>query len=535
MLSPRASSASDALQVTGADGSALDDDEDDPYGARTLPVVDAPDVAALLAGAPPAPHAGEAIDVDVADLMGGDAVILGNLDQGEAESFLSDRTGSFLVASEVAEQAPPAPVYLSAEIASLLRPSAVPRHADDAAARRDFLRPVEGLVFDFVNGRRTLADLRAETGMAENDLRVVLALLLEKAMIEVARPHAAADPVERDDAAAAGFDDHTRELAELPPLADQDGSQPSAAAPPPAAPPSAPPPPAAAAYDELAMVPLPDPAAEASPWAVRQPAPSTAPSSGVFELPRSDEVIPARAAMRVDPLRPRQRNTPMPPAQRSRTRDTPPVPEREPQRMYQDKAGLKVARSTAAAPPPGASPATAPSKEAKSRAAHFYELAMKDLHEGRAGRAWGYAKMAADADPSDEKYRRMVADWGNMVGGAASSTSGASGQVGAKELFEASQQAEQAGDYEGAVAHARKLCEVAPTSAAAFNRLSVLLATRAKDFKGAYAAATTAVELDGNNMTYQSNMMKILTKLEDGDGKPAAGGRGGLVGKLFGK
>lgn len=533
VLDAHASSGRDALLVGASDGSELDDDDDDP---RTLPVLDAPDVAALLAGDAPAPHAVETLDVDLSDLMGGDAVILGALGEGEAESLLSDRTGSFLVAIEPLEQAPPAPVYLSGDVARLLTPTAVPRRADDALARRGFLRPVEGLVFDFVDGQRTLHDLRAETGISENDMRVVLALLIEKAMVEVAEPPAPAVDIdsdaERGVAEAAVFDEQTSELPELVPHADHlapsRDQAPFTAAPPRVATP----PPTQEVFDELAMEPLPELAAEQSPWAPRVQAAPAAPQADGFQLPRSDAVVPARPAMNVAPVRPRPRNTPMPPSSARRAQPAAPVPDDEPKQMYKAKAGLTVARSIASPATAKAAAAPAASQDAKARAAQFYEMAMKDLNEGRAGRAWGYAKMAADADPSDEKYRLLLADWGKMVGGTKAAP--ASG-VGAKELFEACQQAEQDGDYEAAVAHVRKVCEMAPTSAAAFNRLSVLLATRLKDFKGAYAAATTAVGLDSNNMTYQSNMMKILTKLEENDDQPAAGGRRGLVGKLLGK
>ncbi len=531
--------------VVGADGGELDDDDDDDdddeLAKRTIPVVDAPDLAALLAA--PGPAAGDDdLDVEVADLMGGDAVILGRLDDGETESFLSDRTGAFFVAIDVEDQPPPAPVYLSAELARVLQPAAVPRRADDAMARRDFLKPVEGLVFDLVDGQRSVSDLQAASCMAENDLRVVLAMLIEKAMVEVTAP------ATTQEAMAVALEEPTSEIDDLPPLA----SAADALGPTVPLPRLTTPPPTQEHFDDLVMVPLPMPSPpeppprapappvesappppEPSPWAA---SPREAVDPSAFQVPTSDEVALARPAMRVEPLRQRQRNTPMPPSGPKRPLSTTPSPDRDPQLAYTPKAGLTLARRAGVPTAASVASSAPPSKEAAARAQQFYELCMKDLHEGRAGRAWGYAKMAADADPSNEKYRQLVADWSKMVGGPTSSTSNAAANPGSvKELFEACQLAEQAGDYESAVAHARKLCELAPTSAAAFNRLSVLLATRMKDFKAAYAAATTAVELDGKNMTYQSNMMKILARLEVDEPKPTSGGRGGLVGKLFGK
>jgi len=552
-------------------GAAPDEQDEEDYA--TSPLVAAPDLAAMLHGAGPATADLPAIDIDVDGLLGGDAVILGQLADDDAESFLSDRTGSFLVAGASSPSAEAAPVYLSGDLARRLQPAAIPRPTVDGPARRGWLGTFEVPVFDLIDGARTIADLRVACGLSENDLRVALAMLVEKAMIEVPLPEETRpSPPEQAQAAlpddgtspwpsAGDFEDHTRELDNLPPLSDA-GAAPDfeeAVVPPPGS--EAPLPSAPQVYDELVMVPLPVPAPMPPPPAPPEQAlpawaPSTPPSPALaeadsFQVPRSDEVELARPAMRVEPLR--SRNTPMPPSSRRATASAG-APNAagasdEPRLAYKPKAGLTLARasSSSAASSPAAPSSAAPSsaavakpsaasQEARLRAAQFYEMCMKDLREGRAGRAWGYAKMAADADPSDEKYRQLLAEWGKMVGGASPKALGFSAAPESpKELLEASLAAEQAGDYDSAVAHARKLCEVASTSGAAFNRLSVLLATRVKDYKAAYNAATTAVELDGANMTFQSNMMKILAKLESGDDKPRDAGRGGLMGKLLGK
>lgn len=538
----------------------------------TSPVVAAPDLAAMLHGPGPAAADLPAIDIDVDGLLGGDAVILGQLADDDAESFLSDRTGSFLVPGASSPSAEAAPVYLSGDLARRLQPAAIPRPTEDGPARRGWLGTFEVPVFDLIDGVRSIAELRSDSGLSENDLRVALAMLVEKAMIEVPLPEEARpSPPEQaqaelpDDGTspwppAGDFDEHTRELDNLPPLSDPGAAPDFEAA---AAAPlgGAPPPPAALeVYDELVMVPLPIPATPPAPvqpahpmharptWTPSNPPAPAMAEADAFQVPRSDEVELARPPMRVEPLR--SRNTPMPPSSRRATASAG-APNGagdsdEPRLAYKPKAGLTLARATSAPPgaaptaasKPGAAPTrpSAASQEAKLRAAQFYEMCMKDLREGRAGRAWGYAKMAADADPSDEKYRQLLAEWGKMVGGASPKALGfSSTPESPRDLLEASLAAEQAGDYDTAVAHARKLCEVASTSGAAFNRLSVLLATRVKDYKAAYNAATTAVELDGANMTFQSNMMKILAKLESGDDKPRDAGRGGLMGKLLGK
>lgn len=543
-------------------------DEDDEDDYRTSPVVAAPDLAAVLHAAGPAagPTAADpaAIDIDVDGLLGGDAVILGRLADDDAESFLSDRTGSFLVPGATPAPTDAAPVYLSGDLARRLQPAVVPRLSDDAPARRGWLGAFETPIFDLIDGQRSIAELREQCGLSENDLRVALAMLVEKAMIEVPLPEEAKPSLPDEGTSpwppAGDFDEHTRELDNLPPLSDGGEASPFVEGPAPSSAAVPPPPSTQEVYDDLVMVPLPLPAAPPAPeppappeqatprWMPSQPPSPAIEEEDSFQVPRSDEVEDARPAMRVAPLQARSRLTPMPP---SSVRA--PAPSNggadEPRLAYKPKAGLTLARASSTPGPPkagAAAPAAAPaaatpkasaaSDEAKVRAAQFYEMCMKDLREGRAGRAWGYAKMAADADPSDEKYRQLLAEWGKMVGGASAKVLGfSSAPQNPKELLEASLAAEQAGDYETAVAHARTLCEAAPNSGAAFNRLSVLLATRVKDYKAAYNAATKAVELDGSNMTFQSNMMKILTKLETGDEKPKDAGRGGLMGKLLGK
>ena len=96
------------------------------------------------------------------------------------------------------------------------------------------------------------------------------------------------------------------------------------------------------------------------------------------------------------------------------------------------------------------------------------------------------------------------------------------------------QEAEDAGDVEKAVKLLMRICGIAPKSAAVHNKIAVLLATKLRRFKPAYDAAIKAVELEPGNMAYQSNMMKILTKLDDAD-RPATtkGGGSGLFGRLL--
>ena len=167
--------------------------------------------------------------------------------------------------------------------------------------------------------------------------------------------------------------------------------------------------------------------------------------------------------------------------------------------------------------------------DAKQRAAAHYDLCRKDLAAGRVSRAWGYAKLAAEADPTNPTYVQLFAEWHKTHGGAHGDKASTP-----QELMLAAQDAESKGDLERAVVLLERLCKEAPKSAAAHNKLAVLLATRLRRFKPAYDAAFRAVELEPGNMAYQSNMMKILAKVEDaeGTGDAKAGGKG-LFGRLL--
>ena len=60
----------------------------------------------------------------------------------------------------------------------------------------------------------------------------------------------------------------------------------------------------------------------------------------------------------------------------------------------------------------------------------------------------------------------------------------------------------------------------------------MILATKMRQFKSAYDHAIKAVELEPSNMSYQSNMMKILAKVDDVD-RPTKAKEGGLFGRLL--
>lgn len=177
--------------------------------------------------------------------------------------------------------------------------------------------------------------------------------------------------------------------------------------------------------------------------------------------------------------------------------------------------------------------AKADADDRAARAASYFDLCMKDLHDGRQGRAWGYARMALEADPTNEKYQMLVHDWHRSQAGAQGEKASTP-----QELMASAQAAENSGDYAAAVEYIKRVVGMAPSSAAAHNRLAVLLATRMHEYRAAYNAAIKAVELEPGNMAYQSNMMKILARVDDDDkssatSKAKAGGGGGLLGRLL--
>ncbi|HEY4219972.1 MAG TPA: tetratricopeptide repeat protein, partial [Myxococcota bacterium] len=197
--------------------------------------------------------------------------------------------------------------------------------------------------------------------------------------------------------------------------------------------------------------------------------------------------------------------------------------------------GLKPAAAPRPVVPiPGSTGAMKPAPAAndavnKARAASYYELAQKDLAAGRLGRAWGYAQLAAENDPAEEKYAALLRDWDKLPGVRAGDKASTP-----QELMSAAQHAENGGDYDKAVALLQRLVEQAPSSAAGWNKLAVLLATRIKHFKPAYDAAIKAVELEPGNMAYQSNMMKILSRIDSDEKKtPGSPDNKGLLGRLL--
>ncbi len=491
--------------------------------------------------------------------FGDDALILGRLGDGEVEEFVTDRTGGFLPKNSEEKKKAPRSVYLTGEVRMLLVPDVILRHTPDAAERREVLSPDEIVLFDLIDGERTLAELQEDSAFSDNDLCVTVAMLHDKALVE----------------RAPRVDDSTRELEVLPPLAEPPGEdplpaspfdEPSAAAAPaqpapsPAPPSAAPPLPSPARPMPSAAPPLPARPSPAPPLpSAAPPLPSPAPPlpsaapplpsparplpsparplpSPARPLPSPARPLPSPARPLPSPARPLPSPAPEaapplepspPPGSRFRPALRPamkaaPLPKRSPPLASPARTGAP------ASPPPTSAPSeSASTREAKKRAANYYDMCMKELGFGRMGRAWGYAKMAADADPSEEKYAALLRDWNKLHGAHAERASTP------QELMAAAKEAEANGDFEKAVDLLKKLVAQAPGAAAAHNMLAVLLATRLRDFRAAYDAAIKAVELEPGNMAYQSNMMKILSRIENDEGKGAATGGAGAAGGIL--
>jgi hypothetical protein len=440
--------------------------------------------------------------------LGGDALILGSLDDNvEPISYTSDRTG--------VKQKAPAQVYLTGEISRLLLPGRVLRHTSDADDRREVLSEFELAIFDLIDGVRTLAEVQEVADINDNELCVTCALLYEKRLIEAG--DAGSAPAKKPPArpVTADIDDHTNELHDLPPLARPGEIE------------------APSPFDAEAVEREREPETKREVKA-KKPPPIPSDDNETFRVPRSG----AEKSKAATP--PARAPEPQPLAQRKRPETVAPVAPaasvKPALRPAMKSAPLPQKPKPALAVPVAASqpsvaaprPAAPVTEQLKRRASGYYDACMKELRTGRPGRAWGYAKMAADADPGEEKYQELLRDWSKIASIHNDRPASPS------ELMAAAQEADNKGDTPKAVELLQKLIEMSPSSAAAYNYMAVLLATKMKQFRPAYDAAIKAVEIEPGNMSYQSNMMKILARV-DADERNTRGddGKSGLLGRLL--
>ena len=112
-----------------------------------------------------------------------------------------------------------------------------------------------------------------------------------------------------------------------------------------------------------------------------------------------------------------------------------------------------------------------------ARAREFFALAQADLARGKRARALRYAKLAADADPSVNAYRDLVADCTQP-------------QIPSPEsaLFAHVEEAERRGDFTGALALLDEALHGSSRAPSVHNRRGLILATRLKRYADARAA-----------------------------------------------
>ncbi len=205
--------------------------------------------------------------------------------------------------------------------------------------------------------------------------------------------------------------------------------------------------------------------------------------------------------------------------------------ERQPGYELDPMPALEDASSGATSPwdhKPAPPSATAPDHDfnlTKERAAGFFELAHAELKKGNRVRAHVYAKLAADTDPAEPRYKELLRTWPQAAKAAASTDTA---------LFAEADMAEKQGNFHKALLLLEQAIAANPDAAHIHNRRGLMLATRFKRFSDASDALVRAVELEPNNVAYKNNLGKIIALAEDRGATVtrARKGEGGFLGKL---
>jgi hypothetical protein len=411
----------------------LDDDDDDD---------DDDDVAEVPAYAAASEGSGE-----------GDPVILGD-GGGDFDEFLSDQTGSFQL-KEGGGMIVPAPINISSDKQAWLKSHAVLKVSDGVDVASLGLSPFEQHVIGFINGCRPVARLRKKTELSSDDLRIALAMIVDRGVLELRgflkKPpggeELARDPTPAKRDVLESDDSIPEDLRALFALDEDDDDDLS-----PFAEMSFPP----TVVDELL-----EPA----------PAPSATPAS------RAPPPIPGAAP--------------------------PPIP----------GGGTPAAAKPKQRPQPAPKPSPAPAPQAgaanpkHAKAAQLYEAAMQDLQDGKHSRAKAYAEMALGEHPDSPRYQELLANWGSVI-----SKSREAIKPEVKALIDEARGLEKAEDFDEALRVLKRAARQHPGAATVFNRLGVLQLTRLKDKDGAKASLVRACELAPDNPVYRHNLGKVLGK-----------------------
>lgn len=295
---------------------------------------------------------GQQKPVNVAVSGGGDALVLGGLDE-PIDMMFSETTGSFLTADtvDVDRQIVRAPVYVGKSVQELMKPEAVLAQAKDIERRKVALSPFELHVLSFIDGKRPVARLRKKTGLTGDDLRIAVGMLAEKNAVVLAG--VIAPPVMKD--LLAGELDNSDD--DLP--ATWDG-----------------------------------PLAGRVTHEVTQPRSAQGDDDEWHEA-TTEDVLPkdAGAGAGTDP------------EAKKRHFDSMDIPDMG-----------EVEEPSKAAPSPwggnsNAKPLVHADTERRAKAKSFFDLAHSELAKGNRVRAHVYAKLAAETDPAEPKYQELLKTW----------------------------------------------------------------------------------------------------------------------------
>ncbi len=392
----------------------------------------------------------------------------------------------------------PLQVYVGADVARMIEKESVLQKTTRATSGLA-LSPFEQFVLDQIDGVRPVARIQKRMGLGDADLRIALALLADKKLVEQVGRAASTKPTDP------GF--------RVPPMPSGSFRAPppvpsgSFAVPP--SPVSAPSPvpsgsfpaPSASVRGPSASFALPAPSARVPSASFPLPAPSARVPSASFPAPGAAAPVPAGSS-------------PVP--SRSFAKPTPaslPLP---------SIASAPRAPTAPLATPAAARPAVV-DDAGHARALALHSQCLRDLKGGAVARAWGVAKMAHESAPDVALYREVLDDWNAFVSQHKVADDA--------RLHAQAVSAETAGDVDRAVTLLKQATTANPRNAAAWNRLGLLLATRMNDLDGALNAMTRAIELSPDDPTFKNNFGKIAA-LSQRRGRPA-NAKSGLFGRLF--
>jgi hypothetical protein len=447
------------------------------------------------------------------------------------ENFLTDAT------SDGTRDVVPVQVYVGGDIARIIEPDAVLERVPGKSAP---LSTFEEFVLAQIDGARPVARVQTRMGLGAGDLRIALALLVDKKLVRrvgrAAPVTAAPSPAPAKKAGSSSSSSSSS--SSMPEPAAKKAKPTPAPAPASSSTPEPEPP---ARTNPITSVPRP-PARHVAGPAPLPPEPEPLPEDALVPLE-----APADPALELDDGRtfPARPLTPLPgagvlihsdptdlaarPAVTTsmhdlQTMQMPAAPSLPPQLS-------KLGVPTPAPPPPvaqglpGARTGLVVDDAGRSRAAALHAQVLRDLKNGAIARAYAVARMAHDAAPDVPLYREILDNWNAFVAEHRTADDA--------RLHAQAVSAESSGDPVRAVALLRQAVQANPQNAAAWNRLGLLLATRIKDVDGALNAMTRAIELSPNDPTFKNNFGKIAAMADRGGPEPDDKKSGGLLKRIF--